>query len=150
MQKITFEIIETLILHIRALALSGQTDAVLYEGRSKKYMHDIDKDIHWKTAGQYLIVYIESYGSDNSYGYRLYRCAGDAVYDRRIITDPAFESDECTRIFNIEECGDEITCLHLYNTEIWYEDYKNTISGLLGEEEIDKAEPKCNTFSRIF
>ena len=134
MRTITFETIKRLVPEIRTLALAGQSDTVLFEGRSDNYMHEIDKDIHWQTAGEFLIVYIESYGSDDSYSYRLYRCSGYAAYDRRTVLEPDIESDDCTCLFNLEECWDEITYLYLYNPETWYEDYKKTVSGLLSEE----------------
>lgn len=138
MRIVTFDMLMQMIHQIRALTLSwGESDTVLYEGRSDNNMHDIDKDIHWYTAGQYLIVYIESYDSYSSYSYRLYRCSGNAVYDRRIVSDTALESDKgdsCTCLFNLEENMDQITKLYLQNADIWYADFEKTISGLISEE----------------
>ena len=136
---IKFETIKQLV---RALALSGQSDTVFYEGRSNDYMYDIDRDIHWNTEGQYLIVYIESYGSDNIYSYRIYRCCGDAVYDRRKVMDPALESDDCTCLFDLEEREGEITSLYLQNTEIWYKDYEKNI--MMGERRNYGENNTCN------
>lgn len=126
------EITERLIPQIRDLALQGQADTVWFEGRSDKYMYDAGEDIYWQTLGRYLLIYVESLG-ENSYSYRLYRCSGEAWYDRRTVLNPALENEDCRCLFSFMETKEHKQLMYLHEDGIWYEDYEQAISDMLNE-----------------
>ena len=132
MRDSTKEITRKLVPQIRDLALQGQADTVLFEGRSDNYMYDGQEDIYWQTAGQFLLVYIESFEED-SYRYRLYRCSGEAWYDRRTVMSPALENDDFQCLFSYKETKDYKYLLYFHEGGIWYEDYEKAISGVFNE-----------------
>jgi len=126
------QITRKLVPQIRDLALRGQADCIWFEGRSDKYMYDGQEDIYWQTAGQYLLVYIESHGED-SYSYRLYRCSREAWYDRRTVLNPALENDDFQCLFSYKETREYKYLLYFHEGGIWYEDYEKVISDLFNE-----------------
>ena len=122
----------SLIPQIRDLALQGQSDTVWFEGRSDKYIYDAGEDIYWQTLGRYLLIYIESLG-ENSYSYRLYRCLGEAWYDRRTVLNPALESEDYRCLFSFRETKDNKQLIYLHDDGIWYEDYERAVSDMFNE-----------------
>lgn len=132
MTSITKEITKKLIMQIRDIALQGQADTVWYEGRSDKYMYDAGEDIYWQASGQYLLVYIESFGKD-SYSYRLYRCSGEARYDRRTVMNPALESEDCRCLFSFREDRENKYLLYFHKDEAWYEAFEKDIGDFIND-----------------
>ena len=102
-------------------------------------MYDAGEDIYWQTIGQFLLVYIESFGED-SYSYRLYRCSGEAWYDRRIVLNPALENDDCRCMFSCRETKDSKHLLFLHKGGIWYEDYETTVADHIIDKMMEQNE----------
>lgn len=125
-------IIVKLIQWIRDLALQGQTDNVWFEGRSDKYMYDAVEDIYWQTIGQFLLVYTESL-EDDSYSYRLYRCLGEAWYDRKTVMNSAHENDDYRCLFRYLESGEDKTTPYIFDSGQWYEEFENVITNYINE-----------------
>ena len=132
MRDSTKEITRKLVLQIRDLALQGQADFVLFEGRSDNYMYDGQEYIYWQTVGHFLLVYIESFGED-SYSYRLYRCSGEAWYNCRTVLNPDLENDDCRCLFSYRETKDYKKLLYFHDDGTWYEDYKKAVAGIFNE-----------------
>lgn len=122
-------IISKLVAKIRALALSGlaETETYMYGSTSDKYMHDGDVTVYYQPVRQFLPVYIEAYGSSNSYCYRLYRCSGAAVYNRKIVLDPELENDDFRCVFNYEENSDHEGELCSIESGNWIREFEETI-----------------------
>ena len=132
MRATTNGITKKLILQIRDLSLQGQADTVWFEGRSDKNMFDAGEDIYWQTAGKFLLVYIESFGED-SYSYRLYRCSGEAWYDRRIVLNPALENEDCRCLLEYIEHYDRDNLVRFDNDEQWLCEFEKTVAGIASE-----------------
>lgn len=132
MRATTNGITKKLILQIRDLSLQGQADTVWFEGRSDKNMFDAGEDIYWQTAGKFLLVYIESFGED-SYSYRLYRCSGEAWYDRRIVLNPALENEDCRCLLDYIEHYNRDNLVRFDNDEQWLCEFEKTVAGIASE-----------------
>ena len=132
MRATTNGITKKLILQIRDLSLQGQADTVWFEGRSDKNMFDAGEDIYWQTAGKFLLVYIESFGED-SYSYRLYRCSGEACYDRRIVLNPALENEDCRCLLDYIEHYNRDNLVRFDNDEQWLCEFEKPVAGIASE-----------------
>lgn len=122
------DLISRLIAEIRTVALSGSSETYLYGSSSKEYMLDGEIDIHWQTVGSFILVYIEAYGADTSYGYRLYKCSNGDAFNYKVVLDSALENDDCRCIFSFEEnkaCEGRLCRLESCD---WYREFEKSMS----------------------
>ena len=121
------DLIRSLIAEIRIVALSGSSETYLYGSSSKEYMLDGEIDIHWQTVGPFILVYIEAYGADTSYGYRLYKCSKDTAFNYKVVLDSELENDDCRCVFNFEEdsaCEGRVCQLESGD---WYREFEKSM-----------------------
>lgn len=119
--------IKRIAQQIRQIALTGQTDTSIYEGRSDEFIYDAEIDIHWQLMRPFLLVYIESYGKDTGYYYRIYRCAESVTYDRRTILDQKFENDDCYCLFDYMEDYDRRELVRIDNDGGWIDEFEEAL-----------------------
>lgn len=120
--------IRNLIAVIRARALSGQEETLLFGNHSEEYMYDGDMYIHWQSVGKFLAVYIEENGSGNRNCYRLYKCSKDAIYDRKLVLNYALERDDYKCVFSFEEDCDHEDRLCCFENGSWYSEFEKEMS----------------------
>lgn len=143
MGEIQEELIRKIIRQVREISLTGQTECCISESRSDKYMYDADMDIHWNTVErQFLLVYIESYGNDNSYYYRIYRCAEGITYDRRTVLDPVFENEDFCCLFDYKESNEQRELVRCYDDGSWLDEFEEAIVRLILIEDPNEKKSK--------